>query len=1053
MLAQDPVFAHTKLIVEPWDLGPDGLRTGGFRAGYAEWNGYYRDALRRFFRGEAGQVAELATRVAGSSDLFGQSGRGPLASINYVTCHDGRSLYDLVSYEGKYNHDNGWDNRDGADEEYARNWGAEGPTDRPETKALRARVMRGFMLSLAVSQGVPMLRQGDEFGQSQRGNNNAYTQDNAVSYVDWKALERADALYLYGFVRAAFGLRRALPELRRSRHLQGERPGQARDVTWLRPDGAPMQPEDFHDRERRTLGMWLSATHDEGSSVLVLWNAEHYTTTFQLPSGVFELRLDSAEHLPPGAHLEHAVHVQPHSCVLLTSRPLASAARRVPRELDGDLLVELAGRYGIADSYVGYSGQLQRTSHATRVTLLGAMGVDAGTTSACRAALDALDAEERSAGLAPVRVLPVGADALRRCELRVHEPGARLSYRATLQLESGESLVREGHVRDPRAYLSLPVPSHGPLPAGYHELRVSVSSGHAAEREYTQQLIVTPRACPPVSALIGERRGAGLWAHVYALHSERGPGLGDLGDLRALVAFAADQQLDFVGVNPLHAVDNYAGVVSPYYPLSRVFGNPLYLELEAIPEFVHSESARRLLSSPQLGRELAQLRDSPRRDYAAAWRLKLPVLRALHASFVAREQGQSSPRARAYAEFVELHGHSLRDFATFCAIAEALASGPNGAPIYDWAQFPTELRDVHSSAVAQLRQELAEPIAFHMYLQFELSRQIEAAQREARTLGLRIGLYGDLAVGNAAGAADVWAHPDLFARGVELGAPPDAYSAVGQSWGLLPLKPRALIQDRFQYMKRLARSAVRSAGMLRIDHVMGLTRQFWVPNGSTALEGGYVRFPFEELCGILALEASRTQTLVIGEDLGVVPAGLRERMSELGLLRSQVVCFERDDDGSFKAPSRYAPSALATVNTHDLPPLLAYFDALDVEMLRVLGIVVDGPSEARLRGERAAAKAALLDLLRAQGLLLDHGYAVSDSEWTVAVHQLLARVESVLVAASLDDLCLEVEPLNVPGVASAEHPSWAKRMRLSVEALARDEGVLRSVAALRARQR
>jgi 4-alpha-glucanotransferase len=231
---------------------------------------------------------------------------------------------------------------------------------------------------------------------------------------------------------------------------------------------------------------------------------------------------------------------------------------------------------------------------------------------------------------------------------------------------------------------------------------------------------------------------------------------------------------------------------------------------------------------------------------------------------------------------------------------------------------------------------------------------------------------------------------------------------------------------------------------------MGVLRQFWVPQGRTARDGGYVRFPFEELCGILALEASRTRTLVIGEDLGVVPPGLRERMHELSLMRSQVVCFEREHDGSFKGPGTYAATALATLNTHDMPPLLGYFNALDVEQLLVLGVLPDADTAGRLRVERASAKAQLLELLQREGLW-PPAEGTSDDEWTVAVHRLLSRTNSVLVAASLDDLCLEIEPLNVPGVASAEHPSWAKRMQWSIESLSRDPIVLRCLAVLRER--
>jgi 4-alpha-glucanotransferase len=441
------------------------------------------------------------------------------------------------------------------------------------------------------------------------------------------------------------------------------------------------------------------------------------------------------------------------------------------------------------------------------------------------------------------------------------------------------------------------------------------------------------------------------------------------------------------------------------------------------------------------------LRALPRLDYRTAWALKRRVLQALHETFLVREASGSSDRARAYAAFVAEHGDALRDFAAFCAIAEHVAPDE---PIYDFEQFPIELRDPRGVATQKLVRELSGPIAFHMYLQFEMDRQLGAVQDEARRRGMPIGIYADLAVGNAPGGADVWSQRDLFARDVCLGAPPDPYSATGQTWGLLPLLPHRLRRDHYRYFRYLCRNAVRHAGMLRVDHVMGVLRQFWVPNGRSARDGAYVRFPFEELAGILALEAQRSRTLIVGEDLGVVPPGLRERMAELSMLRSQVVCFERDDAGAFRPPESYARNALATINTHDMPPLFGYLEAHDLPQLRALGVLSDETALEQLRSDRARAKAALLELLRREGLLAN-SVEVSDEELVVTVHRLLARTEALLCAAALDDVALEIDSLNIPGVASPEHPSWSKRMRVSVEVLAKDPIVLRCLAALRDR--
>jgi glycogen operon protein len=1053
MLAQDPVLCQVKLIVEPWDCGHDGVRTGGFGAGYYEWNDRYRDSLRRFFRGDGGMVGELATRLAGSSDLFQGSGRGPLASINYIASHDGRSLRDLVTYESKYNLANGWENRDGPDTEYARNWGVEGPTLDAGINQLRERVIRSWLLCLACSQGVPMLRQGDELGQSQLGNNNAYPQDSALSWTDWRF--GPSELALREFARAAFALRRTHSVLRRSEYFNGRDSERGPDVRWLHPAGHPLRDSDFQDATLRCFGMAIaSEPHVGAGALLLLVNGADADTEFQLPSGLrYWLLLDSAEPRVQAARAqEGAVTVRAHACVALsdlqpTAAPPASGSRPRRSAPEPAALRRLATYFGIADGYRGYHGTQSVTSDATREVLLRAMGIDVSTPIALAEALHALELEVVQPGLAPVSVLPDGVDALRHVELRL-PPGVNAArYRLELQLEAGALLKSEGQIGATRAVWQLPLPASGPLPLGYHTLRVGLQSANGAEHEYNQQLILTPRSCPSVADRLGARRGAGLWAHVYALHRESGLGLGDLGDLRALLRLAQEQGLDFVGINPLHAVDNHSPVVSPYYPLSRVFGNPLYIDVEAVPELAASDAARKLLTAPQFRASLAELRERPRLDYAAAWRLKLQVLRALHETFVAREQGRSSERARAYAAFIAEHADALRDFATFCAIAEQLGGA---TPVYDFQQFPAELRDPRGPAVAQLAERCAAQIALHMYLQFELDRQLGAAQRDARSAGMPIGIYADLAVGNAPGGADVWSQRGLFARGVCLGAPPDPYSATGQTWGLLPLLPHRLRRDNYRYFRWLARSAVRHAGMLRVDHVMGLLRQFWVPDGCGARDGAYVRFPFEELCGILALEARRSGTLIVGEDLGVVPAGLRERMAELSLLRSQVVCFERDDSGAFHLPTAYAKGSLATLNTHDMPPLFGYLDSHDLPQLRALGVLPDDGALAHVRAERARAKAALLALLEQQGLLPKVAEPL-DGEIMVAVHKLLARTEALLCAASLDDVALEIDSLNVPGVASAEHPSWAKRMRASVETLAKDPVVLRCLAAIRER--
>src|SRR5262245_58604708 len=254
IIHQDPVLSRVKLIAEPWDLGPNGAQEGRFPIGWAEWNGRYRDCVRRFWRGDPGQVAELATRLAGSADVFQATARPPQASVNFVACHDGFTLNDLVSYEHKRNEANGEDNRDGSNDNLSRNWGAEGPTESVPVLGMRRRIRRNFLATVAFSQGVPMITAGDEMGRTQRGNNNAYCQDNEIGWVDWAlgTNERA----LLAFARRAFAIRRGNPGLRRRRFFTGESGG-ARDVSWLRPDGGEMTEDDWRAPDAHVLGMLI----------------------------------------------------------------------------------------------------------------------------------------------------------------------------------------------------------------------------------------------------------------------------------------------------------------------------------------------------------------------------------------------------------------------------------------------------------------------------------------------------------------------------------------------------------------------------------------------------------------------------------------------------------------------------------------------------------------------------------------------------------------------------------------------------------------------------
>jgi glycogen operon protein len=329
VIQQDPLLAQVKLVAEPWDLGPEGFRLGGFPPGWAEWNARYRDSVRRFWRGDGGQVPELASRLAGSSDLFGASGRNPYASVNFVTCHDGFTLQDLVSYERKHNEANGEANRDGSDAHWSRNWGSEGETESSRILRRRDQIVRNFLATLAFSQGVPMLSHGDEIGRTQRGNNNAYCQDSELTWLDWRLGPREQALL--EFACRVFELRRGNPVFRRRRFFAGDPVAHAgvKDVTWLRVDGGELAEKDWRDPELRALGMLIpgqaSDELDErgrpnrGATLLLLLNAGDRPRYFQLPAllepGRWRERVNTARE--PRAVGVPGVRLSSHSLLLL----------------------------------------------------------------------------------------------------------------------------------------------------------------------------------------------------------------------------------------------------------------------------------------------------------------------------------------------------------------------------------------------------------------------------------------------------------------------------------------------------------------------------------------------------------------------------------------------------------------------------------------------------------------------------------------------------------------------------------------------------------------
>jgi 4-alpha-glucanotransferase len=355
----------------------------------------------------------------------------------------------------------------------------------------------------------------------------------------------------------------------------------------------------------------------------------------------------------------------------------------------------------------------------------------------------------------------------------------------------------------------------------------------------------------------------------------------------------------------------------------------------------------------------------------------------------------------------------------------------------DARAWPEPLRDCTGEAVAALRHELADRVDYHRWLQFELDRQLGVAALEASGSGLSLGLYQDLAVGSSPSGSDVWANPGLFLHGATVGAPPDMYSEEGQNWGLPAINPHVLRATGYDYWTRLLRAGFRHAGALRIDHALGLFRMFWVPAGASAKVGAYVRMFSEELFGILALESARHNALVVGEDLGTVPPEVPKVLDRWGVLGSKVLVFERDfTTGRFREAKDYPRLALATVNTHDLPPLVGWLEERDITIRSEVGDLVDPEQIWTMRRARENDRVALIESLIEAGLLPHTAREnVTSDALITAVHTFIRRTPAALVGLSLDDLAHEAAPVNIPGVTQDRYPCWSRRMRDTLEVL------------------
>ena len=626
--------------------------------------------------------------------------------------------------------------------------------------------------------------------------------------------------------------------------------------------------------------------------------------------------------------------------------------------------------------------------------------------------------------------LPENESASLCFELQLEDGQALAGSLGTSQLRIGRHIVSDGR-RWSTYELDLPAE----VPLGYHVLNLTVNGRSAG----SCNVIVCPDRAYIPEYLAGNGRIAGFNVALYGLRSNRNWGCGDFTDLQRLTDWAWNEiGFGLIGVNPLHALHNRVPFnTSPYLPLSLYYKNPVYVDIEAVPEFRSAGGAQCLLQSAGIQQEIHRLREAEFVQYGDVDRLKRVFLKLLYREF-RRKKPLNDERTRLFAEYCGREGDLLEKYALYRALDEILHRQDRNR--WTWRDWPVEYQSPESEAAQRFALEHARSIEFHKYVQFVLDEQLSAAQEYARKIGMPVGLYHDLAVATDSCGSDLWGHASFYVNGCRVGAPPDDFSPKGQDWGFPPPNVHAHLDSGYRLYRESIRKIVERGGALRIDHVMRLFRLFWIPEGMEAWQGTYVRDHAIDLMRILALESVRSKNIIIGEDLGTVTDEIRDMLGSFGILSYRVFYFEKGAHNQFfKHSYEYPERALVSSATHDLPTLAGFWLFRDIEARRAAGLA-DEAGYRRQIDDRRREKQLMLDVLHAENLLPSQYPRDAEHvpELDGALHNaiigFLAQVPSMILLLNHEDFTKETEQQNLPG-STAQYPNWQRKMRVKIEDL------------------
>lgn len=607
---------------------------------------------------------------------------------------------------------------------------------------------------------------------------------------------------------------------------------------------------------------------------------------------------------------------------------------------------------------------------------------------------------------------------------------ANLPLAWQLTLESGEIL--RGKCQ--KGQIQLPAN----LPLGYHQLSLVKADETAVCR-----IIITPKTAYQPRVLTQQKHLWGAIIQLYTLRSAKNWGIGDFSDLQQFLSEIAKKGGDFVGLNPIHALfPANPESASPYSPSSRLWQNVIYIDVSAVEAFRESEAAQAWFSRADIQARLQAVRYKDYVDYSEVMALKLAGLRLAFAHF-SQHQSQTD-----FEQFIAQNDENLLIQATFDALHQWLSE--QHSEQWGWNYWADKYQDYRAPAVAAFQKEQAELVRFYMWLQFVAREQLKACNQLAQQLEMNIGFYRDLAVGVANNGAETWADKSLYVLDASIGAPPDMMAPQGQNWGLSPMHPAVLTQRAYQPFIDLLRANMQDCGALRIDHILGFMRLWWVAQGQSAVNGVYVKYPLADLLAILALESQRHQCLIIAEALGTVPEGILEALAEKGIFAYNLFYFE-DENGAAKPLENYPYQAMTTLSTHDLPTVRGYWQGYDFELGQQYGVYPSDDVLAFAQRDRMTRKANILAAVTQNGEEARGEDNLTSGEFVHQLQRHAAHTHSALFGTQPEDWLNMLEPVNIPGTGS-EYPNWRRKLAMPTDrlfALPQVENLLRDIDKIR----